>query len=399
MIRQRVQIVTILATTILATTIMAAFTMTPVFAENIKTEVVTSAVFDRHVNLGGTVVPFKEVTITAQQAGQVNYIAGIEGDSFTTGSLILSIDDDILMAQRNAAMFHWQQASYAHQNAVTQYNRELWSPRTEQVMPGMALPGLMDQMFTTPFANTMGHGDRDVEIRADQLDALANVNQALARMHQIKFQISEIDVRLSDTNSVAPFEGIIIAKMVEVGDTVQPGQVLLVFAKSKHLSIEVNVPINLMQGIQKGAVFNALLPNNRFVQVRVAQVFPVADSLQHTVKVKFDLPTDAPAAPGMYAEVSIKNISSKNQAFPTIPKTAIVKRGSLPTAFILNPQTNKIEMRIIRTGSSQNNTHYTVLSGITAAEQIIVNPPADIISGWVLHNGKLSPPNTSDEEI
>jgi multidrug efflux pump subunit AcrA (membrane-fusion protein) len=298
--------------------------------EEVKVETVRSAVYDRKVNLGGTVIPFKEVALTAQMPGQVNYIAGIEGDVFESGTLLTSIDDDALRAQRKAAMAQWNQASYAYQNAYAQYNRELWSPKSEQSMPGMALPGLMDQMFSKPMGDALGVGDTDVEKRADLTNALSRVKEAQAQIAQIKAQIDEIDVRLHDTKSIAPFDGVIVEKLVEAGDTVQPGQPLLKFAKSNHLSIELNVPVNLMQGIKKGQVLTAKIANAMPIKVRVSQVYPVANGQQHTVKVKMDLPLGAPAAPGMYAQVAVSNITSRKQTFPVIPQTAVVKRGSLP---------------------------------------------------------------------
>lgn len=378
--------------------ISSVLAISPVFvqAQDVKTQVIQSKVYDRHVSLGGTVIPFKEVTINAQQAGQVNYIAGIEGDDFKAGTLLVSTDDDILRAQRNAAMAQWQQASYAYQNAINQYNRELWSPKTEQSMPGMALPGLMDQVFTRPFANSMGYGDEDVDRRANISSAQSRVQEAQAQMQQLKSKIDEIDVHLSDTKSLAPFDGVIVKKMVEAGDTVQPGQPLLAFAKNNHLSLEVNVPVNLMLGIKKGAVFNARLANKVPLQVRVAQIFPVANDLQHTVKVKFDLPIGAPAAPGMYAEVSVLNASSQNQAFPTIPESSIVKRGSLPAVFTVDDKTKEVQMRIVRVGKATMNGYYIILSGVSEGERIIVNPPSNIVSGWILINGKLNPPKKEE---
>ena len=359
----------------------------------IQIETVKSAVYDRKVNLGGTVIPFKEVTLTAQMPGQVNYVAGIEGDVFETGTLLISIDDDALRAQRKAAMAQWNQASYAYQNAHAQYNRELWSPKSEKSMPGMALPNLMDQMFAKPMGDTMGVGDSDVEKRADLTNAMSRVKEAQAQMAQIKAQIDEIDVRLHDTKSIAPFEGVIVEKLVEAGDTVQPGQPMLKFAKSNHLSIELNVPVNLMRGIKKGQVLNAKIANGPPIQVRVAQVFPVANGQQHTVKVKMDLPLGAPAAPGMYAQVAVSNATSNNQSFPIIPSSAVVKRGSLPSVFVYNPNTNKVSMKIVRISRSSFNGQHTVLSGLNEGEQIVVNPPASIMSGWVLKNGRLMPPS------
>lgn len=367
------------------------------YAEEIKTEVIDSTVYDRYVRLGGTVAPHKKVTINAQQAGQVEYISGIEGDKFNTGTLLVSTDDDVLRAQRNAAMAQWQQASYAHKNAIEQYNRELWSPSTEKSMPGMALPGLMDQMFSRPLSNSMGYGDDDVDKRANIFNAQANVQKAAAQMRLIKSRIDEIDVRLSDTKSLAPFTGVIVEKIVEEGDTVQPGQPLLVFAKSNHLSLEVNVPVNLMLGIKKGAVFQAKLGNERVINVRVAQIFPVADSKQHTVMVKFDLPLGAPAAPGMYGEVSVLNASSRGQSFPTVPNSAVVKRGSLPAVFVVNNKTQAVEMKIVRLGKMMPTGERIVLSGVNNGERIIINPPSNIVSGWMLVNGKLSPPKDKEE--
>ncbi len=375
----------------------AGFTHSSVaVAEDIKVETVQSVVYDRHVSLGGTVIPFKEVTITAQHPGQINYVAGIEGDAFNAGTLLVSTDDDSLRAQRKAAMAQWSQASYAYQNAISQYNRELWSPSSEKGMPGMALPNLMDQMFTKQMSDSMGYGDSDVEKRADLTNAMSRVKEAQAMMEAAKAQIDEIDVRLYDTKSVAPFNGVIVEKMVEAGDSVQPGQPLLKFAKSNHLSIELNVPVNLMHGIKKGQILQARIANRTAINVRVAQVFPVANGQQHTVKIKLDLPLGAPAAPGMYAEVSVSNAQSQNQAFPTIPESAIVKRGSMPSVFVYDPNTSLVNMKIIRTAKASKNGYLTVLSGLQENEQYIANPPSRITSGLLLRNGQLVPAKKSD---
>lgn len=359
------------------------------YANTIHTQTIQTEVYDRYLSLGGTVIPFKEVSITAQMAGQVNFIAGVEGDRFEAGTLLISIDDDILRAQRQAAIAQWKQASYSLQNAHTQYNKELWSPQTEQTMTGMAIPGLVDQMFTKPLSDSMGIGDSDVDRRANLAAAQTRVQEAKAMMQQIKAKIEEIDVHLMDTKSTAAFDGVIVKKMVEAGDTVQPGQPLLTFAKSNHLSIEVQIPVNLMNGIKKGNIYQARLANKMPVNVRAVQIFPVANDQQHTVTVKFDLPLGTPAAPGMYAEVAIENASSQNLTYPTVPKQAVVKRGSLPSVFLLNPQTKRVEMRIVRLGKATHNNRYTILSGVSAGEVLITNPPSHISSGQKLERGNL----------
>ena len=367
---------------------MGVFVLSPVQA-SVQVITVGTAVYDRYVSLGGTVIPFKKVTITAQIAGEVNYIAGIEGDTFKAGELLISTDDKVLLARRAAAMAQFQKAMAAYQNADAQYNRELWSPKSEQPLPGMALPNMMDQMFTRPFSDAMGVGDKDAENRANLTAVLTQVKQAIADMEAAKAHIAEIDVQLSHTKSRAPFDGVVVKKMVEAGDAVQPGQALLEFAKSKHLSIEVNVPVSLMGEIKKGAVLKAHFDNQQPIPVRVSQVFPVADALQHTVKVKFDLPLGAPAAPGMYAKIYIKNAASQNLQFPVVPSLAVRKLGSLPTVYVVDSETHKVIMKVVRLGRVTENGYFIVLAGLKQGEKVVMNPPENIVSGMKLEKGKL----------
>jgi|GEM_PF-5042634 len=73
--------------------------------------------------IGGTVVPYKEVTLAAQVPGQVNFIAGREGDAIKTGELLVAISDDAIQAQRRAAMAKLFAAEASLRNAHVQYSR------------------------------------------------------------------------------------------------------------------------------------------------------------------------------------------------------------------------------------------------------------------------------------
>ncbi len=54
-------------------------------------------------------------------------------------------------------------------------------------------------------------------------------------------------------------------------------------------------------------------------------------------------------------------------------------------------------MKIVRLGKLLSNGKRIVLSGVNNGEIVVVNPPASIVSGWVLVNGKLSPPKTDQD--
>ncbi|SIN68286.1 RND family efflux transporter, MFP subunit [Sulfurivirga caldicuralii] len=357
---------------------------------------VKAQVYDSYVKLGGTVIPFKKVTLTAQSAGQINYLAGEEGDRFKKGTLLASIDDSALLAKRKAAYAQWQRAAAAYQNAITMYNRELWAPQSKTPMPGMGLPSMFDQMFSRPMSEAMDITDYDAARRADLIAARNRIKEALAQMEAARAQIEEIDVLLRYTKLLAPFDGVIVKKFVEVGDTVQPGQPIMDFAKSNHLSIEVNVPVSLMGAIEKGRIFQASINHGTPINVRVAQIFPVADDKQHTVKVKFDIPLGARAAPGMYAEVYLPNPQSNNLKFPVVPESAIVRRGSLPAVYVVDPKTGEVHMKIVRLSQQGKNGYHLVLSGLRAGEKVILDPPPNIHSGMVYRDGQLLEPQPAE---
>ncbi|HEB82531.1 MAG TPA: efflux RND transporter periplasmic adaptor subunit [Gammaproteobacteria bacterium] len=328
-----------------------------------------------YVILGGSVIPLKEVTLAAQMPGRIVSIAGEEGDEFKAGSTLVKINDDDLQAKKVAAEAALVSAQNALQNAQVQYNRELWNPRVYNPRPmaGMGFPSMFDGFFNKfnddGFLNS---GNKSIERHADLVTQGTQVAAARARITEAESALREINAKLRDTIAVAPFDGIIMKKMVEIGDTVQPGQPLIIFAYSKFLRIRAEVPARLMPGLKKGMVVPARLDvGNTQVNARVAQISPVADSTQHTVTVKFDLPEGVPGGPGMYAEVMIPDVSSPTRALPVVPMSAIHKKGSLPSVEVLDEE-NKPQMRLIRIGDVIDENNVTILSGLKPGERILI---------------------------
>lgn len=346
---------------------------------------VEAAEFGNKIKIGGTVIPYKEVTLSAQVPGRIQYIAGSEGDYFQKNNLLLSIDDDDLVAMRGAALAQLANAESSLRNARVQYSRELISPRTESTgsMPGMGMPSLFDNLFTRNIGNAMGYGNPNIERHADLYSSGAQVKNAESSVLKARSALEELDARLRDTRAIAPFDGKLVRKMVEEGDTVQPGTPLLKFAHTQYLRIQAEVPARLIFGLTKGALVDVKLDiNNTYTKAKVAQIYPVADQQKHTVTVKFDLPEGSPGAPGLYAEVTINDTTAINKPIPVIPKDAVIYRGSLPSVFILDKE-NKARMKIVRLGAEYDKSRVTVLSGIKAGDRIISSPPKTIRSGWM----------------
>lgn len=343
------------------------------------------------VTLSGTVIPEKEVTLLAQLPGRIEKIAGKEGDEFKQGTVLIALNDRELLAKRRAAVASWRNADAALRNAGMQYSRELWSPDSPTKAPGgMGLPNLFDQFLTKPLSDVLGQSDQVIDRRAQMHSFGSKIEQARGALEQARSQIEQIDSKLRDAQSIAPFDGVIIKKMVEVGDTVMMGQPLLQFADIRRLQIEVDVPARLVRGLKVGKRVSASLDvlDERII-VEVAQIFPVADRQRHTVKVKFDLSINPESehgryiGPGQYAQVDVPDVKAGQQELLLIPKSAVMRRGSLPSVCVLKPN-NKYERRVIRLGRSINpalitdldpslGDYVTILSGLKEGDEIVIN--------------------------
>jgi len=351
-------------------------------ANQFQTAVVSTAQIGGSATVGGTVIPFKEVTISAQIPGAITSMAGIEGTRVAEGETLITVDDADIVAQRNAALARVYQAQAGLQNAQMQYTRELYSPRSNSVstMPGMGMPSMFDQFFTRGFSDAMGQSDSALERQADLYAQTSGVDQAQSGVMQAQAMVEALDVQLRDATQLAPFDGVIIQRMVEVGDTVQPGMPMMKFAYTDYLRVEADVPVRLAAGLTEGVIVQARLDiGGAPIEARVAQIFPIADQARHTVKIKFDLPYGTPGGPGMYVEVTVPDTSIPVQGQAAVPTAALVWRGSLPSVFVLID--GKPSLRLVRVGYPIGEDHVSVVSGLSGGETVILNPPATLVSG------------------
>ena len=384
-----------------------------------------------HVVLGGTVVADKEIIMTAQISGRVDYIAGQEGDWFDEGQILVALNHDNILAQREQAIANLYRTEASLGNAKVNYTKEYWAPQAyrdynnqknklygpmpapaaapasapaqgsgmgyfptmfdrfmgmggnapAQAPPAaVAQPAAKQQVFNLEYPNTQLNPwiHRDLDMYTSE----NHISMAKSNIMAMRSKVNEIDTHLRDASSISPFEGVIVEMLAEIGDTVQRGQPLVKYSDTRELQLEVEVPARLVSSIEIGTLVPAKLDvGNTYIDVRVAQIYPTADEQRHTVTVKFDLPEGAPGGPGMYAEVMVPDLNTPINSMPVIPSSSIVHRGSLPAVFVLNRE-NKAELRLVRLGDQVDNQHVAVLAGVQPGENIFVNPHPGMRSGW-----------------
>lgn len=333
---------------------------------------------DKRALLGGKVISSAQVSLLAQVSGDVLSVKGKEGDVFQQGATLITLEQTSIQAQRDAAYTEIESANEALKNAGVQYSQSIVSPNSNSMFGG--IPSMFS-VFTDPMVKMSGQGNPDFDKFARRTSRYTNYQQAKYKLTQARLKLKQVEDRLKDANVVAPFDGVIVVKNVNQGDVVRSGKMLMEFANIKKLQVELNVPSRLVTSLKLNKKYRIKLDiANIVVNAKLSQIYPIADNNKHSVKVKFDLPANTPVLAGAYAEVEIFETDS-GVLTPIILEKSIIWRSSLPSVFIINPHTNKTELRFIRLGEQVGKNRKSVLSGLTIGEKIVTNPNILMISG------------------
>lgn len=81
----------------------------------------------------------------------------------------------------------------------------------------------------------------------------------------------------------------------------------------------------------------------------------------------------------MYVEVTVPDGSVPVRTQPAVPADSLLWRGSLPSVFIISD--GKPSLRLVRVGYPLPDGRISVVSGLNGGEMVIVNPPANLVSG------------------
>jgi len=284
-----------------------------------------------------------------------------------------------MMAKREQAEAQLASADAGIRNAQMQLRNEVENPNSQPNAMMGGLPSMMT-MFSNPMRNMSGRGDSSTQRQTNLYGMNVQVETATNSYNQAAAAIRELDENIDNATILAPFDGVILRKMVEVGQPAQPGVPLFLFGDTSKLQLRAEVPARLINGLSTGMQLNARLDqSDEVLPITVARIFPMADMMGHTVTVKFDLPSQSSAAPGMYSEVMIPDPSTAATELVTVPQSAIVWRGSLPALFVRKGD-NNVEMRLVRVGDAADNGWTSILSGIQPGEDILVNPSSTTTS-------------------
>jgi len=177
---------------------------------------------------------------------------------------------------------------------------------------------------------------------------------------------------LSYSRIRAPFNGVITSRTADPGTLAAPGVPLLQIDSAGALQFQASVSESNIASMHIGMKIPITLDGaTSQTEGTVAQIVPAVDPASRTFLVKIDVPPSRQLRAGMYGTA---DIAAGKRKVILIPSSAIVMRGSLPCAYVIDAN-GVAQLRYVTLGHRETNI-VEVLSGISGNEKL-VDEPAD----------------------
>jgi membrane fusion protein (multidrug efflux system) len=219
--------------------------------------------------------------------------------------------------------------------------------------------------------------ERVQELRQDGAISLSDVDKAVANHASLvageagaRQALEQARIALTYTQIVAPFDGRIVDRFAEPGDTAQPGSKLLALYNPLSLRVEAQVREHLALDLEVGLALQVEIPSlDKIVDATVEERVPAADPGSRSFLVKAGVAFDKDLLPGMYARLLVPS-GIKRQLL--VPADWVVHVGQLDLVWVL--QDGQSYRRFVRVGQNTQNGQVEILSGLTEGELILPVP-------------------------
>ncbi|WP_439531762.1 efflux RND transporter periplasmic adaptor subunit [Marinobacter adhaerens] len=306
---------------------------------------VTTAVAERSelhetVHLDGVIEAVQQSTVSAQTSGTVQSLPYDVDDSVAAGDLIVQLEDSEQRSRLRQAQAGLEEAEAALADASQRFER------IEAVH------------------------ERGLVSRQEFDQARNNLAAARARVERARAAVSEAQEQLSYTRVLAPYDGILTERHVEVGESVSPGQPLLSGLSLEQLRVVVDLPQKYAELARMERQAQVTLADGRVLETGEMTFYPYADPQTHTFRLRMRLSEpNGSLFPGMLVKVSVP-VASRETLW--IPFSSLIQRSELRAVFVLDDQ-DQPRLRQVRTGV-RDIGRLEVLAGLSEGERVVTNP-------------------------
>lgn len=347
--------------------VMAAAQAQRDFVPTVATATVDTGEPTISVTWPATTDAFAQANIYARASGYISKREVDIGSHVKAGQLLVEItapELDHQIAQAEATLTQMQAALQQ-----AQANRDLgqvtWNRDSVLVQKGWT---------------TQEQGDTDrLNLKAQE----AAVNVAEANIKAQTAQVAVLHQQKDYQSVVAPFDGVITQRNVDIGSLVQAdatsGTFLFTLMQNDKLRIQLYVPQDEVFGLGPGVdamIRVPELPGQDFP----GKVTRVADALQpgtRTLLTEIDVPNpDNVLSPGLYCTVELK-IPRKTPSLILPSEAIIFNAKGLSVAVVQDGIARLRNVNVVR----DFGTRIEVNSGVKQGDQVILTPPVDLADG------------------
>ena len=301
--------------------------------------------------LPARVEPLQEANLAAERAGRVIEVVADKGQAVEAGQVLLRLDGRLWEAARQRAEIEERDAS-----------RDL--KRWKELEKTGAVSG-------------------------------SEFESIQRRQESARIALNEAEVMLSQCEVRSPFAGILVARLVEVGDYANEGQAVLRVIRLDHVKLTFDVPeqdIGSLQLGQQKKFTLAVLPGREF-SGEISFVSSQAERESNSFPVELKVENlDGALKAGMIAQVSL--VRREREGAVVVPLAAIVPRKGEHYLFAVE-NGHAIRKRVQIAALMG---HEAVLeSGVEAGDQIVVEGHRGLQDGMAVSVGGTEPVQPAPE--
>ncbi len=314
-----------------------------VAAEPLITGSVEEVEVFREAKLDSLIEAVNQTTISAQTGGQVEEILFDVDDVVKKGDLIVRLRDTEQKARLGLA-----------EAALAEAKADLKKRRDEHTR----VEGLYGKKLAS---------------QSEMDQAIAGLDMAKARKSAAEASLDQAREQLAYTQVRAPYSGIVTVRHVELGEIAQPGKALMTGISLDQLRTLVAVPQSMINEVREQSKAKVILPGGQVVEAKKITVFPFADPLSNTFRVRVQLPPEIRGIfPGMFVKTSF--VLGKDQQL-VMPAQALAYRGEVSGVYV-QEKAGRLSFRHVRPGRRLSERQIVILAGLEAGEQVILDPVA-----------------------
>jgi RND family efflux transporter MFP subunit len=222
------------------------------------------------------------------------------------------------------------------------------------------------------------------EKQAEYTGGIARLNAATAQVNADKAEVDRLDDLEEFKNVVAPFDGVITERRIDIGDLITAGSTtattpLYAIAQTTKMRVFVDVPQQVAGTLDMDASAVAVsneFPGRKF-EGKIARTSKSIDPTARTLRVEVDIPnTELRLDPGMYVQVTLQLTHGQNVQ---VPASAMLFRAAGPEVAVVDPS-GKIVFRKVQIAVDQGD-FVELASGVLPGERVALNLSSQINDG------------------